>query len=174
LLESLYDFGDEEYALHLMTQQSDRSWARWIYEFGATNTLESWGPEYKPNLDWSHPWGAAPASIIPRKLMGIEPLEPGYGKIRIKPQPGNLEKAELKLTTIKGVVKVSFLNVPDAKFELNVSIPANMKADIYLPQISSNSEIKMNGEKIPFKKEGEFVVVKNVGSGVKTFLVSAE
>jgi hypothetical protein len=97
LLESLYNSDEAEYALDLMTQHSERSWARCIYEFGSTVSLEAWGPEYKPNLDWSHAWGSAPASVIPRKIMGIEPLDPGYKKIRIKPQPGSLEKAEIKL-----------------------------------------------------------------------------
>lgn len=169
LLESLYESGEAEAALDLMTQQSNRSWARWIYEFGSTITLESWGPEYKPNLDWSHPWGSAPASIIPRKIMGIEPLEPGYGKIRIKPQPGSLEYAEIKLPTIRGDVEVSFQNIPGEKFELKVTIPANMQADIYIPIWNKKQGLNLNGKPVELEESEGFLVVENIGSGNNTF-----
>ena len=169
LLKSLYRSGEAEYALDLLTQQSDRSWARWIYEFGSTITLESWGPEYKPNLDWSHPWGSAPASIIPRKIMGIEPLEPGYRKIRIKPQPSSLEHAEIKLPTIRGDVEISFENITGEKFELKISIPANMQADIYIPKWNKEQVLNLNGKPVEFEESEGFLVVENIGSGNNTF-----
>jgi alpha-L-rhamnosidase len=169
LLESLFQTGKADYALDLMTQQSDRGWARWIYEFGATNALESWGPEFKPNLDWSHAWGSAPGTIIPRKLMGIEPIEPGYRKIRIKPQPGWLKHAEIELPTIRGDVHVAFQNVPGEKFELNVSIPANMQADVFLPKSGGRIVLLMNEEPIEFRETEGFVIAKNIGSGTRNF-----
>ena len=169
LLQSLYEGGEAEYALELMTQQSERSWARWIYDFGSTISLEAWGPEYKPNLDWSHAWGSAPGWAISRKLMGIEPLEPGYSKIRIKPQAGNLEEAEIKLSTIRGEVKVAFKKVQDEKFELNVFIPANMTADVYLPKSSAKSVVQINGEVVFPETSGKYWMIKNIGSGEYIF-----
>jgi hypothetical protein len=169
LLESLYRSGEANAALDLMTQQSDRSWARWIYEFGSTVSLESWGPEYKPNLDWSHAWGSAPASIIPRKLMGIEALEAGYRKIRIKPQPGSLQQAEIKLPTIRGNVEVSFKHLPEEKYLLKVSIPANMQADVYVPKMGGKDRLTMNGMRVKCRETAGFVLVENVGSGTYKF-----
>ena len=165
LFESLYNMGEADYALDLLRSTSERSWGRWIYEFGSTIALEAWGPEFKPNLDWSHAWGSAPASVIPRKLMGIEPLEPGYRKISIKPQLGSLGHAEIKLSTIRGDVKVSFLNKPGEKFELKVSIPANMQADVYLPRLSTSDCVLMNDKPVSFTETDSFIVVENVGSG---------
>jgi hypothetical protein len=172
LLEALYESGEANDALDLLTSTSERSWARWIYEFGSTITLESWGPEYKPNLDWSHAWGSTPASIISRKLMGIEALEPGYRKIRIKPQPGSLEDAEIKLPTIRGDVKVSFQNHPGKKFEMKVTIPANMQADIYLPSLNSLQIVTQNGKPVKFEKVDGKVKIVNIGSGLNTFILS--
>jgi hypothetical protein len=47
-----------------------------IYEVGATITLEAWDDRFKPNQDWNHAWSAAPANLIPGRLMGITPAEP--------------------------------------------------------------------------------------------------
>ena len=63
---------------------------------GASLTMEAWGQEYKPNQDWCHAWGTAPANYIVRHLAGIQPLTPGFAAIEIKPQPGSVESAALK------------------------------------------------------------------------------
>jgi len=43
---------------------------------------------YKPNSDWNHAWGAAPANIIPRQLWGIQPKVPGFKVVHIRPKWG--------------------------------------------------------------------------------------
>ena len=78
LLEALYEAGEDDFALQLMTDRSsDRSWPHMIYDVGTTITLEAWDNKYKPNQDWNHAWGAAPANIIPRYLMGVQPTRAG-------------------------------------------------------------------------------------------------
>ena len=138
---------------------------------GSTISMEAWDNKYKPNQDWNHAWGAVPANIIPRKLMGIEPLEPGFGKIRIKPQPGSLERAAIKHPTIRGEILVSFENSPGKSFQLEVTIPANTTTDVYLPFISKSQTMLMDGEKTGYKQDGKFLVVENVGSGKHYFTV---
>ncbi len=134
LLESLYEAAADEHAFHLMTDtDTDRSWPHMVYDVGTTITLEAWDNKYKPNQDWNHAWGAAPANIIPRKLMGVEPLEPGFGKIRICPQPGSLTEASLRLPTIRGPVLVDYHKSNEGRYELCVAIPANATAEVSLP-----------------------------------------
>lgn len=131
LLEALYDGGAAEDALKLMTDKSLRSWYNML-RVGSTITLEAWDDSFKPNQDWNHLWGAAPGNIIPFKLMGVTPLEPGFAKVRIAPKPGSLEKAVMTLPTIRGDIKVSFENTKDRKV-VSVDLPANMDAEIVLP-----------------------------------------
>ena len=107
LLEALYKNNEDEYALELLIAQHDRSWWNMI-QSGSTITMEAWDWKYKNNLDWNHAWGAAPANIIPRFLMGIRSLEPGYKKVLIQPQPGKLESAKIKLPSIRGDIIVQF------------------------------------------------------------------
>lgn len=164
LLEGLYNAGDAEYGLQLLTSTGERSWYNMI-RAGSTITMEAWDNKYKPNQDWNHAWGAAPANLIPRKLMGIEPLEPGFGKIRIKPQPGSLQSAEIKHPTIRGDVSAGFINDPGQSFRLEVGIPGNTTADIYIPYYSKGQRLLINGHPVKYRREGDFSVIENIGSG---------
>ena len=78
LLEACYRCGLADHALALMVGGGLRSW-RNMLDKGATITMEAWDDSLKPNQDWNHAWGAAPANIIPRGLCGIRPLSPGFG-----------------------------------------------------------------------------------------------
>jgi len=169
LLEALYRAGESEYALELLTSTKERSWGHMIYDMGTTMTPEAWDNKYKGNLTWNHPAGAVPANIIPRKLLGIEPLEPGYRKVRIRPQPASLEKAEIKLPTIRGNILVSFENRPGDSFELHVTIPPNMIAEIYLPVWNLHQEVTQNSKPVEYWIEGNYAVIDNIGSGETTF-----
>lgn len=170
LMDAVYGGNNADYGLQLLTSTAERSWYNMI-RVGSTISLEAWDNKYKPNQDWNHAWGAAPANIIPAKLMGIEPLESGFGKIRIKPQPASLGHAEIKCPTIRGEVLMSFKNKPQQSFSMNLTIPANTTAVVYLPFWSKTQKVKMNGNPVKFRPEGNFVVIEGVGSGNSVFEV---
>ena len=137
---------------------------------GTTITLEAWDNKYKPNQDWNHAWGAAPANIIPRCLMGIQPLEPGFAKVRIKPQVGSLTKGSFDQPTVRGTIHADFQSVPGESFVLNVSIPANVEATVYLPRLDSPSAaVTVDGRTVQGTAAGRFVAIETVGSGSHHF-----
>lgn len=127
LLQSLYAAGRGDAALKLMTGDGLRSWYNGL-RLGTTITLEAWDDSFKPNQDWNHIAGAAPGNAIPFGLMGITPLEPGFSRVAIKPQPGNLKWAEITVPTIRGSISVSLRDGL-----MTVTIPANMQAEIWIP-----------------------------------------
>jgi len=170
LVDAVYDSHDARYGLELLSSTSERSWYNMI-RTGSTITTEAWDNKYKPNQDWNHAWGAAPANLIPRKLMGIEPLEPGFRRITIKPQPATLEFAEIKHPTILGDVFVKFKNKPDTSFLLEVTIPANSSADVYLPFFSKKQKIEQDNQPVSYRRKGDFSVIEDVGSGTWVFTV---
>lgn len=170
LLEALYRSGQADHARTLMTASGDRSWAHMVYDVGTTITLEAWDNRYKPNQDWNHAWGAAPANVIPRLLMGVEPVEPGFRRIRIRPQPGGLERASLDLPTVRGTVHVDFVS-GTRRFELNVRLPANSTAEVQLPRLGAKGDaVLVDGERHRGRVDGEFLVVDRVGSGDHTLV----
>lgn len=171
LLDALYKVNDQEYAQKLMTSTEKRSWFNMLRE-GATMTMEAWGQEYKPNQDWNHAWGTAPANAIVRYLAGIQPLTPGYGEIQIKPQPGTIEQIDLRHRTIRGDIAVRFENKKD-RFKLQVSLPGNTTGQVYLPFAATRAVVKMNGKVVKATFAEGYYLVQNVKPGKHAFEVYA-
>jgi hypothetical protein len=165
LLEALYRAEEGEQALRLLTSTGKRGWAHMLYDVGSTITLEAWDPAFKPNLDWNHAWGAAPANIIPRWLMGVRPLAPGFARMIIQPQPGTLAFAQAKVPTVRGPVSVRFDDTPE-RVRLEVSLPANTTARVALPLGSRRAaRVLLDGRPVPARRERGFAVVETVGAG---------
>ncbi|WP_199271526.1 alpha-L-rhamnosidase C-terminal domain-containing protein [Cellulophaga sp. L1A9] len=142
LLEALYNANESEYALTLMTAKHDRSWYNMI-KIGSTMTLEAWDMKYKPNADWNHAWGAAPANIIPRYLWGIQPKTPGYSLASIKPQLGGLKTSSVVVPTLRGQIKASYTLQENKIEKYVIEVPANMKAEF---EVKTSSKIKVNNK----------------------------
>ncbi len=141
LLDALYAAGEADYALELMTDDGKRSWLNMI-RVGSSMTTEAWDEYFKPNLTWNHAWGAAPANITARKLMGIEPIEPAFEVIRIAPQPGGLKRASVQVPTLRGAIH-SELEQLGGTWRMEISVPGNSRAELWLP--ARFDEVRING-----------------------------
>ncbi|MCF6332389.1 MAG: family 78 glycoside hydrolase catalytic domain [Draconibacterium sp.] len=146
LMEALYNAGAADYALELMTATNDRSWYNMI-KVGSTISMEAWDMKYKPNSDWNHAWGAAPANIIPRYLWGIQPKTPGFGVVSIKPQLGNLTNSSIIVPTIKGQIKCKFNKKSNRLSNYKVDLPANMVGEFGV-ELPSNAVVRVNGQAV--------------------------
>jgi hypothetical protein len=144
LLEALYAAEEPEYALSLMTSDSKRSWLNML-RVGATMTTEAWDEFYKPNLTWNHAWGSAPANIVARKIAGIEPAAPGFSRVAITPQLDGLEYGDLEMPTPRGSVRVAWRS-GEAGVSLDVTVPANTRAEIVLPPGPANGLVTESDE----------------------------
>lgn len=168
LMEALYESGRSDAALERMTSKDIRSWYNML-RVGSTISLEAWDDKFKSNQDWNHAWGAVPGNIIPRYLMGVRPLEAGFGKILIKPQPASLTRATATIPTIRGPVSVSFENKPQKPFTLKIDIPVNMTAKVGLPQGSDQSKtLTVDGKKVRAQLKDGYLFVDEIGSGPHT------
>ena len=105
LLEACYRCGLADHAFNLMTDTGLRSWQNML-DKGATITMEAWDDSFKPNQDWNHAWGAAPANIIPRGLCGVNPLSPGFDTFEIAPQITSLNHVFLRHPTRHGSIEL--------------------------------------------------------------------
>jgi hypothetical protein len=168
LLEALYEGGRPDAALGLMTSKDIRSWYNML-RVGSTITLEAWDNRFKPNQDWNHAWGAAPGNIIPRYLLGLRPLTPGFGKALVRPMPGSLERASGTIPTIRGPVRIALRNEPGRPFGLDLELPANMTARVEIPLPGDGEGITVDGRPVRARAEQGFAVVDDVGSGRHTF-----
>ncbi|MDA3924798.1 MAG: alpha-L-rhamnosidase [Kiritimatiellae bacterium] len=163
LLEALFKSGKEDYALWLMSRSDIRSWVNMI-NVGSTVTLEAWDIMLKPNLDWNHAWGAAPANILPRYVLGVKPRSAGFKDIWIRPQVGSLKSAKGRVPTIRGFVDVEVNQVPGANYILNFAVPANTTASVVIPW-QAGSKLRIDGKKSkPVLKDGS-LFLENMSSG---------
>jgi hypothetical protein len=169
LMDALYEAGEAEYGLALLTSTAQRSWYNMI-RVGSTITLEAWDKVYKPNLDWNHAWGAVPGNIIVRKLMGVEPLSPGFETFQIKPQLGSLKQVTLKTPCIKGTISVSFNKGKNAT-EMEVIIPGGTRADIYVPADTTRTLLTINGQSSNIKAKDGYYLLADTKPGTYTFVM---
>ena len=150
LLEGLYKAGEAQYALDLMRAIHDRSWWNMIAS-GSTITMEAWDLKYKPNSDWNHAWGAAPANIIPRYMWGIRPKTAGFGAVTVHPQLADLKVSSITYPTIRGSITCSYQRINDRSRRYSIELPANMVGDLILED-SADCAVTING----FKSNLEF------------------
>jgi len=146
LLEGLYKYNEGQYALDLLRSTGDRSWWNMIRS-GSTISLEAWDMKYKPNSDWNHAWGAAPANIIPRCLWGIRPKVPGYSEATIHPQMGDLKFSTIKVPTLLGPINASYSLNKDHAIAYVIELPPKMIAE-FLMDLADNQIIVFNGKKL--------------------------
>ncbi len=151
LLEGLFQNEAGAEALALMTAPNDRSW-RHMIESGTTITWEAWDMKYKPNQDWNHAWGAAPANLLPRFVLGAQPLTPGWHRTVIRPNPGMLGFAEGKIPTPHGPLLVNWKN--ENTFKLALTLPDGVKAKLELPATKNSSGVIIGGKPVKAQRNG--------------------
>jgi hypothetical protein len=167
LLTALYRAGAAKAALALLTSETKRSWIAMMRDTGSTITTEAWNDHIKPNEDWNHAWGTSPVNIIARWMMGIQPIEPGFTRFAIRPQPGTLTHAEMRVPTVRGEIGVSF-TFKDRRFHLRAHIPHATNAEIYVPARLGNTvftRILVNGKPLPVHAEASFLYAGTFGAG---------
>ncbi|MDF7799588.1 family 78 glycoside hydrolase catalytic domain [Pontiellaceae bacterium B1224] len=171
LMEGLFENGEAEQAVELMTAPNDRSW-RHMVESGTTITWEAWDQKYKPNQDWNHAWGAAPANLLPRYILGVEPFSAGWETVRIRPHLGGLTSAEGQVPTPRGPIFVGW-NLSES-FSLLLTVPKGMKARVELPMLGTASTVTCDGAAIPAQAVGARWVVELDGPTSVLFTVETK
>jgi alpha-L-rhamnosidase len=164
VIEGLYKAGEEDYALSLLASTGASSWYNMIAS-GSTMTTEAFDTAFG---DWSHAWGTAPANLIPRCLMGIEPIGAGFSKIQIKPQIGTLSNASVTVPTIRGSVSVSVTK--GSTYKIAVTVPFGAAAKVYVKDYGSlGTSVTVDGASTSGTMEGNYVVFDNVSAGSHAF-----
>lgn len=170
LLEALFENGAEKAAVALMTASNDRSW-RHMVESGATITWEAWDMKYKSNQDWNHAWGAAPANLLPRYILGAEALTPGWQTARIRPHPSGLSFAKGKVPTPHGPILIEWEQ--GDVFTLTLEIPKQMQLQLELPAIEGSTTVRQDGRPIHAERVGDRWILNPTVQGKSAFVVGS-
>ena len=163
LLEGLFENNEATKALALITAPTDRSW-RHMVESGTTITWEAWDQRYKLNQDWNHAWGAAPANLLPRYVLGVQSLTPGWTRAIIRPNPGPLKNAEGKVPTPLGPVLVRWES--GDTFKLWLTLPSGMSAQVQLPASGRAKRVFRDGKSVSAHRDGAWWIIDKDVTGV--------
>jgi alpha-L-rhamnosidase len=136
LLQVLTDHGMVDLAYTLMNQRSYPSFG-YMIEQGATTIWETW----QGDASHSHPMFGSVCTWFYGTLAGIRSCEaePGFKKTIIMPHPvRGLENAAASINTMFGIVSSKW-RIRDNDFILDVTIPANCRAEVLLPAVNMNN-----------------------------------
>lgn len=160
-------------AFEVLTRSGHRSWLEML-QHNATMTTEHWFGTFtgeNQGHTWSHPWSASPARIIPQFLMGVRPLERGWRRIAVHPQPGStLTQFNLSVPTLRGDVKLAFSSGSN-KLTLQLTVPGNTHANVCLPVglLAEYPQVVLNGKlattSTPLGRAGQLCLASDLVGG---------
>ncbi len=140
---------------------------------GATTLYESW--VYPDTVkSQNHPMFGSISEWFYRSLLGINSTAPGFAGFEVKPQPaGDLTWAKGHYDSMVGRI-TSEWKIEGVKFFMDVDVPTNSKAILYVPALS-NKQVFEGGELAKNSKGLTFLEYKNgyavfeAGSGNYSF-----
>jgi len=141
---------------------------------GGTLTYEHWlgrqGREGSSVPSESHAYGAnAGVVALQEYILGAKIVAPQAARLQIRPHPAGLEFARGDIPTQSGKVSVAW-QAKD-RFNLTVVIPCNVKADVYVPKgKTEGTGLTVDGKRRQAEAVGEYLLVRDVGSGRHTFV----
>ncbi|RKY11581.1 MAG: alpha-L-rhamnosidase [Planctomycetota bacterium] len=181
LMLALAKIGRNDVAYRLLHNDTFPSWGFSI-RHGATSIWERWDgwtPEkgfHKPGMNsFAHYSFGAVGDWMFRTIGGIDTDGPGFKKIIIRPQPGGrLHWAKTSYNSINGKIATAW-KIHDGTLSLNVTIPANTTATVYVPAVSAE-DVTESGRPAAKSRYVKFIrmedkaAVYEIGSGDYTFI----
>jgi alpha-L-rhamnosidase len=161
MFDVLRENDKNEIAYGIANQKDFPGWGHMLAN-DATTLWETWAfPETGPSRN--HPMFGSIDEWFYRSLLGINPLEPGFSRIQIKPQPaGDLKWAKGHFDSVKGRI-VSDWKIDTGNFTLSVEVPHNTTAEVWIPV--STKGVLLDGKDVIsapdlkfLKREGRYSV----------------
>lgn len=175
LLPALSQMGRDDLAYTVLLQTSFPSWLYSINQ-GATTIWERWDgwtPEkgfQNPAMNsFNHYSFGSVGEWMYENIAGLQPLSPGWKRIRVRPIPGRgLKRATGEMKTPYGTL-VSRWTLENQKFNLHVQIPVNTTAEVHVPGKVLDAGVPKGAAR---GKEAAAGSVFEVGSGTWDFASS--
>jgi alpha-L-rhamnosidase len=173
LLNALTENGRTDIAYTIATQKTRPSWGWWL-EQGETTFQESWGLGPSRN----HIFLGEIVAWLYKALAGIntDPDNPGYKNIIIHPQfPDSLFFVKASTQTVHGPVSVDWQKDKHNNISLQLVVPANSSATVYLPAIAgkklyeSGKPVQKDNSEIKLMPAAGNTNVCHIGSGAYRF-----
>jgi alpha-L-rhamnosidase len=108
------------------------------------NTIqEDWFVRPDSLQQWSH-CGVVPLYYMYMSIAGIRPLEPGFARFEIRPQPADLEEVELVAHTVKGPIRFAAKgNRSDRR--IMIETPAGCEGELVVDDAEQLELVRIQG-----------------------------
>jgi alpha-L-rhamnosidase len=154
LCQVLSDAGYTDVAYRLLNNESYPSWG-YMIKHGATTVWERWNSYtaesglHEPEMNsFNHYAFGSVGEWLYRYVGGIDtdPERPGFEHVLIRPRPGGgLDYARTQYRSIRGLIACDW-QVSDRNLYVDVSIPANSTATVYIPGNSATRITEADNE----------------------------
>lgn len=149
------DFLRRRYGM-LLDNRSD-TLAEGFYD-GIQTPIDETHPQESPTfISYCHGWTAAAAALLASGVAGIIPLEPGFARVRIVPQPCDLTEFTAVVPTPCGEIALHYTET-----EIDIFIPVGITAELCPPypvddcvlprSAGGENDILPSGTRICFKR----------------------
>jgi hypothetical protein len=119
----------------IITKDLRERWAT-MASVKLNNTLqEDWQARPDSGNQWSH-CAVVPFYIAYMGLAGIRPLDPGFRRVEIRPQPSDLEQIELVAQTVLGPIRFASRGKRGER-EVSIGLPAGCEGELVVHQEES-------------------------------------
>ena len=88
--------------------------------------MTTWAEMPEPTRSDCHAWGASPNVELFRTLLGIDTAAPGFGKVRIQPDLGDLREASGSVPHPNGMVGVDYRVTKKGDMKATIDLPATI------------------------------------------------
>ena len=160
ILAGLSDLGKGELAYTMANQRTYPSWYDMVFNHGSKIFKEDWSG----GMVQMPPLGGGFGYWLYYSLVGIrpDPAAPGFKNVIIKPDfVSDLSWVKGEYQSVYGTIKSEWKKEKD-KITLNIEIPANTTATVYLPSADA-SKIRENGKSV--MSNSDFYSVKPASGG---------
>jgi len=150
VLEALFKMGDAAAALSRMKSRYQK-----MVNSPLSTLWEGWGigAEGYGGGSYNHGWSGGPLTLLMEYVCGVMPIDTGFSRFSILPQPGHLNRASASFETVKGTIRSSFQKSAN-DMKINVTVPPLTSAIVGVPA-GNVKYIKLNG-KVVWKK-GKYI-----------------
>ena len=172
LFNALTANGEHDVAYQIATQTTEPSYGSWIKR-GATTLWEDW----KGVASLNHIMFGDISAWFYKNLAGInvDPKNPGFKHIILHPRPvDGLEWVRAEYESMYGIIRSSWRRNGQS-FRLDLTVPANTTATVYVPAKTINSVTESGkaadkAENVRFLRMENNAAVFEIGSGNYHFL----
>ncbi len=125
VMEALFKMGEGKYAM----ERCSRRFGEMVNHPDYTTLFEGWeiGSSKYGGGTTNHAWSGGAITVIGAELCGIKPIEPGYKKFEVRPQPAGLSEMSLAFPIVRGEVAYSH-KVDGEEIKFTVTVPKGTKA----------------------------------------------